>query len=375
MNIIAMDLGKFNSMFCFYDSETQDCSTAKAPTDRKYFHSVLKSKQPDLVVCEACGSSDWVKDLCEELELEIIVCSTHEDAWLFKNVKRKTDKDDAIKLARLAALGELKATYVPAKPMRELRRTIKYRKQLVGRINKCKNTIRAIFANQGIKITSGAKTWHTGRQKLVDECKPLVESESDELWRGELDLELTQLAAVEEHLKTVDKKLDSIAASDPRIQRVMQIGGVGRVTAEAIVAHIDDPHRFANKNQVSAYAGLVPRQYQSGNTDRHGRITKRGSRLLRTFAGRVCLVQLAIQPVEPANVRPDPSRDSSPEKESRCGVGSKDPCCRLGDASRQKRLPAGGEMFSGRRLNHRRHQSIPMKQKPFQRERRFTLSL
>ena len=63
----------------------------------------------------------------------------------------------------------------------------------------------------------------------------------------------------------------------------MQINGVGRVTAEAIVAYIDDPHRFKNANQVGAYAGLVPRQYQSGNTDRRGRISKRGPRLLRTL--------------------------------------------------------------------------------------------
>jgi len=283
MNIIAMDLGKFNSMFCFYDSTTQEYSTAKAPTDRGYFESVLKSRQPDLVVVEACGPSGWVSDLCEALGIAIIVCSTHEDAWLFKNVKRKTDKDDAIKLARLGAIDQLKATHVPAKAMRELRRLIKYRKALVGRVNKCKNTIRSIFANQGIRISDGAKTWHTGRVKLEAERKPLIECEPDELWRGELDLELIQLAAVETHLKQVDKKLEEIAQSNARIQRVMQIDGVGRVTAEAIVAYIDDPHRFKNKNQVSAYVGLVPRQYQSGNTDRHGRITKRGPRLLRTL--------------------------------------------------------------------------------------------
>jgi len=40
MNIIAADLGKFNSMFCFYDSATRENSTAKAPTDSSYFHSV-----------------------------------------------------------------------------------------------------------------------------------------------------------------------------------------------------------------------------------------------------------------------------------------------------------------------------------------------
>ena len=77
MNIIAVDLGKFNSMFCFYNSDTREHSTAKAPTDRSYFHSVFKSQQPDLVVVEACGSSGWVSDLCEELKLPILVCSTH----------------------------------------------------------------------------------------------------------------------------------------------------------------------------------------------------------------------------------------------------------------------------------------------------------
>ena len=56
---------------------------------------------------EACGPSGWVSDLCDELSLEIIVCSTHEDAWMFKNVKRKTDKDDALKLARLASVNQL----------------------------------------------------------------------------------------------------------------------------------------------------------------------------------------------------------------------------------------------------------------------------
>ena len=56
-----------------------------------------------------------------------------------------------------------------------------------------------------------------------------------------------------------------------------------RRQAEVLVAAIDDPHRFRNAREVSSYIGLVPKQYQSGQTDRHGRITKRGSRLLRTM--------------------------------------------------------------------------------------------
>ena len=283
MNIIAIDLGKFNSMVCFYETTTQKHSFAIATTEKGYFRSLFENHDVDLVVMEACGPSGWVNDLCNELRIPTIVCSTHEDAWLFKNVKRKTDKDDAFKLARLASLDQLKPTHVPNTEMRERRRLIRYRKAIVNRINRIKNTIRAIFANQGTQISSGGKTWTKGREFLVENRKPLTDCSPTELWRGELDLELNQLESLEGHLKTIESQLDRIAKEDPRTQRVMQINGVGRVTAEAIVAYIDDPHRFRNANQVGAYAGLVPRQYQSGNTDRRGRISKRGPRLLRTL--------------------------------------------------------------------------------------------
>jgi transposase len=104
-----------------------------------------------------------------------------------------------------------------------------------------------------------------------------------DLWRGELDQYLTDLDQISGLLKQVEKKLDAIAKADSRVQRVMQIDGVGRITAEVIVTAIDNAKRFESARQVSAYAGLVPRQYQSGETDRRGRITKRGSRLLRTM--------------------------------------------------------------------------------------------
>ena len=60
------------------------------------------------------------------------------------------------------------------------------------------------------------------------------------------------------------------------------VPGVGTRTAEVIVVHLFDARRFRSADEVSAYAGLVPRQYQSGETDRRGRITRRGPELLRS---------------------------------------------------------------------------------------------
>lgn len=283
MKIIAIDLGKFNSMVCFFDSTTNEHCFQLVKTQRGYLETLLKQNASDLVVMEACTASGWVSDLCDQLNLNRLVCSTHEEAWRWRNVKRKTDKDDALKLARLAAVGQLKATRVPETAMREYRGLIKYRKKLVGTENRLKNSIRAIFNRHGISISRGEQTWHTKRVELEEYRLPLEGCSMEDLWRGQLDQQLTQLDQTQALLKIVEKKLDKIARADERVQRVLQIPGVGRVTAEAIVTAIDDASRFRSGRQVSAYAGLVPRQYQSGETDRRGRITKRGSRLLRTL--------------------------------------------------------------------------------------------
>lgn len=283
MKILALDLGKFNTMCCFFDTKSRQAEFLTAATDRSYLTTVFKKHKVDLVVMEACGPSGWINDLAASLGLKTLVCSTNEDAWKWSNVKRKTDKDDALKLARMAAMNELKAVHMPSGAHREFRSLVKYRKTLDQRINKMKNTIRAWFVNHGISIDRGEKAWNTGRVRMNSYRKPLADCGPDELWKAELDIELTQLDAVTAQLELVVKKLEAIGKDEPRIQRIRTIPGVGPRTAEILVACIDDPHRFENGRQVSAYFGLVPRQYQSGETDRNGRITKRGNPLARTI--------------------------------------------------------------------------------------------
>lgn len=204
MNIIAIDLSKFNSMVCFFNSETGESRTQLVKSERGYLKSVFSNNAADLVVMEACCASGWVHDLCQELGLPTLVCSTHQDAWRWRNVKRKTDKDDAIKLARLAYCNELKPTYVPSIEMREYRGLVKHRKKLVGRENQLKNSIRSLFANRGIPITRARQTWFTGREFLEENRKPLLQCSMKDLWRGELDQYLTELDQVSALLKHVE---------------------------------------------------------------------------------------------------------------------------------------------------------------------------
>jgi transposase len=97
----------------------------------------------------------------------------------------------------------------------------------------------------------------------------LTEAVAEELWRGQLALELEALAAVNRQLDELEKKLNALAGADERCLRLMSIPGVGHRLSEVVVATIDDPKRFRNGRQVGSYVGLTPRRYQSGQSDRH----------------------------------------------------------------------------------------------------------
>jgi transposase len=99
MKILALDLGKFNSVCCFFNSKTRKAKFLTVPTKREHISDVFKNSNADLVVMEACGPSGWINDLALSLGLATLACSTNEETWRWANVKRKTDKDDAFKLA------------------------------------------------------------------------------------------------------------------------------------------------------------------------------------------------------------------------------------------------------------------------------------
>jgi transposase len=187
--------------------------------------------------------------------------------------------------------------YIPCRQQREYRRLVKYRQVVLGRINRVQNNIRAIFAQRGMEMVRGQKAWALERLELIAQHrKPLADCSLDDLWRGELDLELIQLEHLRQHQHEVHKQLKALARADERVQLLETIPGVGRKTAEVVVAYLDDPHRFQNARQISSYAGMVPRRYQSGEMDRQGRIHKRGPRQLRSALVEAAWLMLRYNP-------------------------------------------------------------------------------
>jgi transposase len=155
--ILALDLGKYKSVACTYAGDPDDARFQSLTTDRDHLRQLFDQLRPDVVVIEACTLAGWVHDLCAECGLACHVANTAAEAWKFKHSKRKTDRDDALRLAQLYALGQLPTVVIPPLQTRQWRALIAYRQALVGRRVAVQNRIRSLFVGQGLPAPRGAR--------------------------------------------------------------------------------------------------------------------------------------------------------------------------------------------------------------------------
>ena len=297
MKILALDLGKYKTVGCDYEGESGKHRFRACATTPAALAQLVQAVKPDRVVIEVCNIAGWVCDLLRGLGVEVQVANTSDDAWRWRKVKRKNDRCDALKVAQLSAVNQLREVHIPTLAVRQWRALIAFRQQLVSRRGKVKNHIRDLLLTAGELLPRGAQCWtQLGVARLEAMAKPLAEVGLNELWRGQLQIELQQLRAVAEEIRVVEEKLDAIAASDPRVALLRTIPSVGPRLSEAIVALLDRPERFRKASAVSAYIGMAPKELDSGETVRRGRITRHGSRVVRSLLVEVAWAGLRYNP-------------------------------------------------------------------------------
>lgn len=295
VNLLAIDLGKFKSVACLYRGE-DDVTFRTVQTRPEALHELLVELAPERLVVEVGTVTGWVHDLARSLGIQVQVANPNTEGWRWRRVKRKTDRDDALKLARLSASGQLPTVWMPTPQVRQWRALIRYRHELVGRRTAIRNNIRSILDAQGRQVARGAAAWtEQGLEALAAESREMGRC-GGELWRGQLHAELALLSALVGQIRDVEAKLDELAAADERTARLRTTPGVGPRLSEALVAWIDDPHRSPSARAVGAYVGLVPKRRQSGTYDRSGRVTKQGPSLLRKLLVEVAWIMRQYNP-------------------------------------------------------------------------------
>jgi transposase len=236
----------------------------------------LQKLHGKVAVCyEASCGYGYLYDLLVSVADRVVVAHPGQLRLIFRS-KRKNDRVDAEKLAKLLFLDEVPTVYVPSQDVRAWRQLIEYRGRVIAKRTRGKNSCRGLLRSLGIRTPKEFGLW----SKRGIHWLQALELPS-ELYALRRDMLVEEMQLLNQQIRRVEKQLDEFSRNNPAVQLLRTIPGVGLRTAEAIVAYLDDPKRFRRNKSVGSYLGLVPSQDQSGASNRLGHITREGPATVR----------------------------------------------------------------------------------------------
>jgi transposase len=232
--------------------------------------------KPVKVAVEAGGHSRWIHDTLKKLAISVYIVNPNKVKLIAKN-KKKTDKVDAIFLAKLLRIDELpERVYVAEGDSRELRDLLRSRHQLLKSSTCLKNHLRGMLRQEGIKLKARAfddESIFTRLQENKSVSKhlsPIVESYGK---------------AIAE-LRKQKNELDDVIADyeNKDVALLKSVPGVGEVSSKTYYAAISTIKRFQRAKKLTSYCGLVPSVFSSGERADYGHITREGRSEVRHVA-------------------------------------------------------------------------------------------
>lgn len=195
---------------------------------------------------------------------------------------RKTDRLDAVMLARLYRSGHLTSVHVPSEEQEALRRLLRLRYTYQCYCTATKHRISGILRNHGHVFSQGRSTWTKKHRRWLGSLQGQLEGPLQTALRAELE----HLEYLEMQRTTLDDELIRFAEAPPyrrTVEALCCLRGIKTLTAMTLQAEIDDIRRFRSPRALMAYFGLVPMECSSGEKERRGPITKAGNMHARRF--------------------------------------------------------------------------------------------
>ena len=272
---VGIDIGKDVFHLVGFDADGEIVLRRKIK--RLGLVSEFKKLPPCIVGMEACLSAHFVSRTLRELGFEPRIMPAKYTKPFIKG--QKNDYNDAEAIAEAALRPNLRCVREKSQDQLDLQALHRVRARLVSRRTATINQIRAFLIEQGITVRSGAhalrKSLFAILQNRDDELSPrmsdiIVGLYEDWLW-------------LDERIESTTGEIETISKREANCQRLMSVPGIGPVISTAMVAAIGTGEAFDRGRDFGAWLGLVPRQYSTGGKPILGRISKRGSRYLRTL--------------------------------------------------------------------------------------------
>lgn len=193
----------------------------------------------------------------------------------------KTDRRDALKLARSYRAGDLTSVWVPDGEHEALRDLVRAREAAKKDQLRARHRLGKLLLRHGRRPATALKPWTDRHLRWLETVR--FEHAAQEVTRRDYLHEVEHAAA---RIERLDRAIDEAVQAAPAAMRAVIAGlqalrGIAQVTAATIVTEVGTLSRFANPRQLMGYSGAVASEASSGTRTRRGGITKTGNAHLR----------------------------------------------------------------------------------------------
>ena len=236
-----------------------------------------------LCVYEAGLSGFWIHNALKQYGVDCVVVHPADVPTKDKEKRNRNDTVDARKLARSLRSGELTSIYVPSRQAQEDRSLVRMRMQVVKKQTRTKNQIKSFLSLYGIDIPDELVNSHWSRRFVswLEDLNLCYESGNQAL--GALLLELNHLRQL---IALLTRQIRALAGQEPykeMVNYLVSIPGISMLTAMVLLTELVDINRFKDFDHLSSYAGLVPGEDSSGDTERSTGLSTRRNANLRVL--------------------------------------------------------------------------------------------
>jgi len=275
ISVLGIDLAK--QVFQLHGVDEQGQAVLRKKLTRSRLLAFIAQLDPCLIGLEACSSSNyWAREM-KSLGHAVRLISPQ-----FVKPYVKSNKHDAADAEAICeAVSRPHMRFVPIKEIeqQDIQSLHRARELLIKQRTALCNQIRGLLGEYGLVVSQGVHRLRSKLPEMLEDGENSLSFQAREIF-SELYQQLVWLDA---RVKVFDRKIEQVFRTNEDCQRLAQIEGIGPMIATALYAAVHHAKEFTTGRQMSAWLGLVPRQYSSGGKPVLLGISKRGDRYLRTL--------------------------------------------------------------------------------------------
>jgi transposase len=189
----------------------------------------------------------------------------------------KNDANDAAAICAAMMRPEIPAVAVKTMAQQDQQALHRVRSARVAQRTALVNQARGLLAEYGIVVATSRLTLRRALPELLEDAQNGLSFDFRQLL-AEL---YEELVVLDSRVEQLSRRIEQHVRQNPDMQRLVQVPGIGPLTASALVTSVGNATQFRNGRQLAAFLGLVPRQHSSGGKARLLGIHKRGDSYLR----------------------------------------------------------------------------------------------